>query len=195
VPHRLARSRLRGHREHGEPDTAHGHADCLAPAPGFDAGGIVFDLAMPWWEFVVRGTVVYAVLMVLVRLSGKRTVGQFTPFDLLVVMLLSEAVSNALSGEDHSLLGGLLIAATLIALNMAVAYLSAHSTRVEKAVEGVPVLLARDGKVFDEVMRRHRISQAELEEALREADCELKDLRCAFLEMDGDISIMTNKKS
>jgi len=53
----------------------------------------------------------------------------------------------------------------------------------------------RDGKVFDEVMRRHRISQAELEEALREADCELKELRCAFLEMDGDISIMTNKKS
>lgn len=155
----------------------------------------MFDLAMPWWEFIVRGTVVYAALMVLVRLSGKRTVGQFTPFDLLVVMLLSEAVSSSLSGEDNSLLGGLLIATTLIALNMVVAFLSAHSPRVEKAVEGAPVLLARDGKVFDEVMRRHRISPAELDQALREADCDLAELRCAFLETDGDISVMTNKKS
>ncbi len=78
----------------------------------------MFDMALPWWEFVVRGTVVYLVLLLMVRISGRRTVGQFTPFDLLVVMLLSEAVSNSLVGGDESLIGGLIIAAVLMGLKI-----------------------------------------------------------------------------
>ncbi len=145
---------------------------------------------MPWWEFVVRGACVYLVLMLLVRLSGKRTVGQFTPFDLLVVMLLSESVSNSLSGADNSLLGGLLIASTLIALNMAIGYLSTRSKRIEQLIDGVPVLLGRDGALFDGVLRKHRIGMAEVERALRESDCELAEMRSAVLETDGGISIL-----
>lgn len=154
----------------------------------------MFDLAIPWWEFPLRGAVVYLVLMVLVRVSGKHTVGQFTPFDLLVVMLLSEAVSNSLSGEDNSLLGGLIIAATLVALNLVMAHVSSRSKRMEQVIEGTPVLVGRDGKVFEEVLRTHRVGAGEMEKALREADCELKELRCAFLETDGNISIMKKKK-
>ena len=70
----------------------------------------MWNLDVDWWELLLRGTVVYAALLVMVRLSGKRTVGQFTPFDLLVVMLLSEAVSDSLRGGDESITGGLIVA-------------------------------------------------------------------------------------
>ena len=148
---------------------------------------------MPWWEFPLRVAAVYLVLMLLVRLSGKRTVGQFTPFDLLVVMLLSEAVSNSLSGEDNSLLGGLLLAGTLVGLNFAVAFVSSRSRRMERLIEGSAVLIGRDGQFFDAVVRKHRIGRGELEQALRTADCSQDDMRCAFLETDGEISILKKK--
>lgn len=153
----------------------------------------MFDMDLPWWEFVVRGAVVYLVLLVMVRVSGKRTVGQFTPFDLLVVMLLSEAVSSSLSGGDNSLVGGLLIAATLIALNMLMALASSRSRKVSDLLDGSAVLLGRDGKFFDKVVKDCRLAQSDLEEALREADCSLDQMKCAFLEADGKITIL--KKS
>jgi uncharacterized membrane protein YcaP (DUF421 family) len=150
----------------------------------------VVDLDLPWWEFIVRGSVVYATLLVMVRLSGRRTVGQFTPFDLLVVMLLSESVSNSLSGGDNSLLGGLIIAATLIVLNVGVAMLSARSRRMAAVLDGSAVLIGRDGRFFDSVVKQCRLAQADIEEALREADCARHQMQCAFLEVDGSISIL-----
>lgn len=153
----------------------------------------MFDMALPWGEFVVRGAVVYLALMVLVRVSGKRTIGQFTPFDLLVVMLLSESVSNSLSGSDNSLVGGLLIAATLVCLNMGMAFISTRNRRLETMMEGSAVLIGRDGEVFKPVMARHRIGPGDMDKALREADCDLADMRCAFLETDGSISILKKK--
>lgn len=150
----------------------------------------MLDINMPWWEFVVRGAIVYFVLLVIVRLSGKRTVGQFTPFDLLVVMLLSEGVSNSLTGGDESLVGGLLVAATLIALNITVAYVTAHNRRMADLVDGTPVLIGRDGKIFADLLRKVRVGMVDVEQALRESDCELANMKCAFLESDGTISIM-----
>lgn len=140
-------------------------------------------------ELVLRGTLVYLGLLWMLRLSGKRTVGQFTPFDLLVIMLVSEAASNALNGGDQSVAGGLLVCATLIALNAVVGMLTARYRWIERVVEGEPVLLARDGKVFPTTLRRHRISEADMQKALREADCRLDEVRCAFLEANGSISI------
>jgi uncharacterized membrane protein YcaP (DUF421 family) len=154
----------------------------------------MFDMDLPWWEFIVRGAVVYIVLLVMVRLSGRRTVGQFTPFDLLVVMLLSEAVSNSLSGGDDSLVGGLIIAATLIVLNMVVALASSRSRKISDLVDGTAVLLGRDGMFFDKVVKEVRLGPSDLEEALREADCSLEEMQCAFLEADGAITIMKNPK-
>lgn len=150
----------------------------------------MFEMQLPWWEFVLRALLVYVALLVLVRLSGKRTIGQFTPFDLLVVLLLSEAVSNALDGGDDSVAGGLLSAATLIALNFSLAWASARSHRIERALEGRAVLLGRNGKIYDEVLRRQNVGQADIQKALREQDCQLQNMRCAFLEVDGNISII-----
>jgi len=150
----------------------------------------MFDMDLPWWEFIVRGLAVYLLLLVMVRLSGRRTVGQFTPFDLLVVMLLSEAVSNSLSGGDDSLIGGLIAAATLVAINSTVALLSSRSASFEKLVDGSAVLIGRDGVFFDKVVRGCRLSESDIEEALREHDCPRSEMKCAFLEADGEITIM-----
>jgi uncharacterized membrane protein YcaP (DUF421 family) len=153
----------------------------------------MFDMDLAWWEFVVRGAVVYLALLVMVRLSGRRTVGQFTPFDLLVMLLLSEAVSNSLSGGDDSVGGGLIIAATLILLNTLVALLSTHSRRMSVLLDGTAVLVGRDGQFFDKVVKRCRITESDLEQALRAADCTRDEMQCAFLEADGEITIQKKK--
>ena len=150
----------------------------------------MFDLELPWWEFVVRACVVYACLLVLIRLSGKRTVGQFTPIDLVVVLLLSESVSNGLSGGDPSLAGGLISAATLIALNTSVGWLTSHNAALERVIQGREVVLGRNGKIYTEILKRELVSDADFQEALREHDCKLQDMRCAFLETDGTISVL-----
>jgi uncharacterized membrane protein YcaP (DUF421 family) len=153
----------------------------------------MFDMDLPWWEFVARGAIVYLALLVMVRLSGRRTISQLTPFDLLVVMLLSESVSNGLSGGDDSVSGGLIIAATLIVLNGSIGLLSARSRKIEAMIEGDTMLLGRDGVFFDKVMRRNRIGQIDIEQALREAGCARHEMQCAFLEADGSITIMKKK--
>jgi len=152
----------------------------------------MFDLDLDWWELVARGAIVYLALLAMMRLSGRRTVGQFTPFDLLVVMLLSEAVSNSMTGGDESLFGGLIIAATLLSLTMLLAFLTSRSKKLEQIIEGSPVLIGRDGVFFDTVLKNCRLSQSDVEEALREADCPRPHMKCAFLEADGRISIMRN---
>jgi uncharacterized membrane protein YcaP (DUF421 family) len=145
---------------------------------------------LPAWELVLRATVVYFALLLMIRVSGKRTVGQFTPFDLLVVMLLSESVSSSLSGGDNSLAAGLILAATLIVINLGVAFATARSAKLENFVQGRPILVGHNGEVFKDRLQSQHMSIADFEQALREADCEIQDMRCAFLEADGKISIL-----
>lgn len=152
----------------------------------------MFDIDLPWWELVVRGAVIYVFLLVMVRITGKRTVGQFTPFDLLVVMLLSEAVSPALTGGEEGVAGGIIVATTLIVLNMIIAFATSRSRKIADMVDGIPVLLGRDGKIFDDVVKRNRVAEGDVEQALREADCPLHKMKCAFLEPDGKITILQN---
>ena len=151
----------------------------------------LFDLAMPWWEFVLRAVVVYVVLLAMIRLSGKRTMGQFTPFDMVLVVLLGNAVQNSLLGKDTSLAGGLLLAATLIALNWCVGLITSRGQLVERLVEGVPVVLARDGQLFRDVLRRELVSEDDFNEALRQnGQLTLEDVSIALLETNGAISVV-----
>ena len=106
----------------------------------------LFQLSAPWWHFVLRGVAIYVLVMVLIRLSGKRAVGQFTPFDLILLILIGNAVQNGINGGDNSLTGAAIMAGTLVALNYAVAFLTSRSRGAEKLIEGVPVVLARDGQ-------------------------------------------------
>ena len=154
----------------------------------------MLDLEVDGWELLIRAAAVYAVLLFMMRLTGKRTVGQFTPFDLLVVMLVSEAAGPSMTGQDQSLPGGLLVCLVLIALNTLVGVVTARSRTAEKLLEGEAVLLGRDGVIFDAVRKQHRVSRNDVEQALREADCDLNELRYAFLEADGSVSIQKQRK-
>ena len=131
----------------------------------------LFHLSIRWWEFIFRAVVVYVMVLTMVRVSGKRAMGQLTPFDMLLIVLLGNAVQNALLGQDTSLGVGLLLAATLIALNFGVGLITSRSERAERFIEGEPVVLARDGHVFRQVLRRELVSNADFEAALRQQGC------------------------
>jgi uncharacterized membrane protein YcaP (DUF421 family) len=155
----------------------------------------MFDMSVPWWEFIVRASVVYILLLVMVRLTGKRTVGQFTPFDLVVVLLLSEAVSGSINAQDESLPGGLIAATTLLVLDFLIAVATARSRKIDALMEGTPVLIGRDGVIYQDVLKRERVPVADIEKALRGANCEIGDMRMAILEADGNINIMKKPAS
>lgn len=155
----------------------------------------MFQLEHSWWEFPARAALVYVALLVLMRLSGKRTVGQFTPFDLLVVMLISEGVSESLHASDASVPAGLLIAATVILLDVVLSWASSHSRKADEVLQGRAVLVGKDGKIFEDVLRRERVAVEDVHRALRTEDCEVGDMRRAYLEADGEISILKKKPS
>lgn len=150
----------------------------------------LFDLGMPWFEFVLRAAAVYIVVLLLTRMSGKRSIGQSAPFDMLVIVLLGTAVQNSLIGEDTSLLGGLILAATLLALNWLMGYVTARSHRLHAWVEGTPVILVREGKVFWDQLRRCNVAPEDLDVAMRKEGCEgHHQIKLAVLETSGDITM------
>ncbi len=154
----------------------------------------LFELSAPWWHFVLRACAIYALVMVLVRMSGKRAVGQFTPFDLVLLILLGNAVQNGINGGDNSLTGAAIMATTLIALNYGVAFVTSRNPGVEKIVEGEPVVLARKGKLFEAVLRRELVSGDDFREALRMNGVEdVSEVELALLETNGSISVVKKR--
>lgn len=131
----------------------------------------MMHLDMPWWEFVLRAVAVYTVVLLLTRMTGKRALGQSTPFDVLLIVLLGTAVQNSLIGKDVSLLGGMILAATLLVLNWLVGMATARSRRIDTWVQGTPALLARGGEIYWKELVRHNVSYADFEVAKRKADC------------------------
>jgi uncharacterized membrane protein YcaP (DUF421 family) len=154
----------------------------------------MLDPLTPLPAIVVRVAVVYLVLIVLLRLSGRRELGQLTPLDLLGMLLLSETVSPVLSGDDTSLPGGLTAAATLLVLVALVGRASYRSRRLERWIDGDPVPLVAQGRVDHAALARHRISDRELASALRKQGVASPDqVQLAMLEPDGTISVIEAK--
>ncbi len=154
----------------------------------------MLNMAVPWWELIVRSAIVYGFLIVILRLTGKRQVGQLAPFDLVLLLVLSNAVQNSMNGGDTSLVGGLISAATLIALNYGVGLATFKSKRLEAAIEGRPQVLVHDGKLFEDVMANAKLTHQELQAALRQAGCaHVEDVQTAILENNGAISVIQRK--
>jgi uncharacterized membrane protein YcaP (DUF421 family) len=142
-------------------------------------------------EIVLRTGVIYLLVLIGVRLSGKREVGQMTPFDLTLLLLLSNSVQNAMTGPDTSLAGGAVAASTLLVMNYVVGHFSGSSRRFRRFVEGQPSLLVHDGKVIESHMAREHVSMDELHRALREHGISSCDqVALAVLEVDGSISCL-----
>ncbi len=143
---------------------------------------------------VVRTVAVYLFILVAFRLSGKREVGQLAPFDFALILLIANAVQNAMVGPDTSLVGGLVAAAVLLAVNFALGRVASRSRKVERMLRGQARILINRGHVHEEALRTENISHEELLQALRENGCAtLADCRLAVLEVDGSISIIPHK--
>ena len=151
----------------------------------------MFDMSLGIHEVIVRTAVVYIVLFVLIRLIGKKHVGELAPFDLVVLLILSETVQNAMVGDDKSLPAGLIAAATLVLLAQGMSYITWRSKRLARAIEGTPKILVRHGHCYKSVMEQEQISISELLEAMRRESCSnIGDVRVAILENDGTISVI-----
>lgn len=150
----------------------------------------MLDLSVPWWEFVIRGFVVYTFLLLMLRLTGKRQVGQLAPMDLVLLLILSNAVQNSMNAGDNSLVGGLVSATTLIFLNWGVAYFAFRSRRVERLIDGDPIVLVRDGVIMEDVLVEEKITRAELEATLRgNGVFSVREAKLVILETNGRVSV------
>ncbi len=152
------------------------------------------DILMPkpsWLEKVLRPILVYGALLLTFRFLSKRDLTQNTTFDLLIVLLLSNVVQNALIGEDNSILGALAGAATLLLVSTGLNRLAAKSLTARRVLEGEPILLVHNGKLLDENLKKYAVSRPDLNAGLRSQNMiTLEDVRYAFLELDGTISVI-----
>jgi uncharacterized membrane protein YcaP (DUF421 family) len=143
----------------------------------------------PLWALVVRAVVVYAFLLVALRLAGRRELGQMTSFDLILLLVLSNAVQNSMNAGDDSLAGGLVSAVTLVLLNWAVGWAAYRWRAVERVVEGSPIRIVTDGKVHVRALRRELLTLSELRSALRKQGImRIQDARQVILEPDGTLT-------
>ncbi len=155
----------------------------------------MWTIGLPHWsEFLVRAGVVYLFLLILLRMTGKRQVGQMAPFDLVLLLVLSNAVQNSMNGGDNSLVGGLISAATLVGINWVVSWMTFRSKRLEQIIEGRPTILIHDGKIDQKEMSRAQMTQHELNAALRAYGVsEIEAVRFAILENNGHVTVVPRK--
>ena len=151
----------------------------------------MFELDVNGWSIVARTLIVYAALLMGLRLAGKRELGQMTPFDLVVILLIANAVQNAMVGPDTSVTGGLIAAAVLVAANYGLARARERVPFLRRAVEGSPTLLINDGKFVTEHLQREGLDEDIVMMAIREHGiADVGDVQMAVLETDGSISIV-----
>jgi uncharacterized membrane protein YcaP (DUF421 family) len=151
----------------------------------------MFDLSVSGWEIAARTALVYGALLVGLRMAGKRELGQMTPFDLVVILLIANAVQNAMVGSDVSVTGGLIAAAVLLVVNIAVSQTRERLPWLQRAVAGTPTLLIENGAFIAQHLAKERLEEADVLMALREHGfANADDVQSAVLETDGSISVI-----
>lgn len=151
----------------------------------------MFHLGTPIWQIVVRTAAVYLVVLVGLRIFGKRQLGQMSIGDLVMILLIANAVQNAMVGIDTSLGGGLVAAGTLLLLNLVVVRTIASSHLGERLFQGEPTLLVKDGEYLPRNIRHEGLAPEEVDMAIREHGiADASGVRVAYLEPDGTISVV-----
>ena len=151
----------------------------------------MWDLGTPVLELVVRAGLIYAVFFAALRLFGKREIGQFTIFDLALVLLAANALQPAITGSDASITGGLIVILTLFLLNRAISFLRVRSPVVRRLLEFGPTVIGRDGAWILPELVRQGLDFVDVEAALREHGLDdVGQMKLATLEADGSISIV-----
>ncbi len=154
----------------------------------------MFHLGLPVLEKILRPILVYVFLVVGLRLAGKRELAQLNPFDLVVLLTLSNTVQNAIIGDDNSVTGGLIGASTLLLVNYAVVRFLYTHERFERLVEGDADVMIENGRVVRPALKKNLITRPELEAAAhRQGFASLADVQRAVLEPSGTISFIARK--
>jgi uncharacterized membrane protein YcaP (DUF421 family) len=156
----------------------------------------MFQLPIPLIEKVLRPVIVYLALVLLLRIFGKRELAQLNPFDLVVLLSLSNTVQNAIIGDDNSISGGIIGAFTLLAINWFVVRLLFRSPKLTRAIEGRPVVLIKDGHVDLKALKREALTREELIEVVHRQGFEhLHDVHRCELEPNGSFYLEANDPS
>ena len=151
---------------------------------------------LPVWEKIARAAAVYLFLLVALRLTGKRQMGQMSSFDLVVLLIISNVLQNAMIGNDNSVAGGFIGAATILLLNYTIARTVVAHKGVERLVEGAPTLLIHNGRVFEQQLKQELLTRDELMAALRrQGILALEDVHVAWLEETGAITAVKKERS
>ena len=151
----------------------------------------MFEMGTDAWTIAARSAIVYLALFLGLRLAGKRELGQMTVFDLVVILLIANAVQNSMVGSDFSVQGGILAAVVLLVLNRVVALLRLQGGRWGRLIEGTPTVLVEDGELIQPHLRKEGMERQELEMVVREHGIEsLEKVKLAVLETDGSVSIV-----
>jgi len=149
------------------------------------------DIGSSLPEVVLRTAVVYLFLIAVMRISGKREVGQMSILELVLILIISNAVQNAMVGENTTLWGGLVAVLTLIALDTLLNALTYRSKGLRRAIEGEPRLLVRDGRLLSKALAEAKVTPSEVRTAIRAHGLErVEDVHLAVLEIDGSISVI-----
>lgn len=145
------------------------------------------------FDIIFRAAAIYLFIIVAIRLFGKRELSQLSIVDLVLILLISNSVQNAMVGSDSSLVGGLVAAATLFVLNWILKNLLLRSKKFNKVLQGSPVMLVYKGHIIRKHLMAAEISEDELNTAIREHGVEnIEDIDLAILEVDGNISVLSH---
>ena len=149
-----------------------------------------------WLEKILRPMIVYAALIILLRVFGKRELGQLNPFDLVVILSLSNTVQNAIIGQDNSLVGGIVGAAALLGINYAVAFLKFRSKKFERVVEGSCRTLIENSKINEDAVKSELLTEEDLNTiAHREGLDSAKDIEKCVLDSNGSFLVEGNTRT
>ena len=154
----------------------------------------MFVLGLPILEKILRPILVYLFLIIGLRLSGKRELAQLNPFDLVVLLTLSNTVQNAIIGDDNTITGGVIGATSLLVINYLVVRFLYDHRKLDQLVEGCAEILVQDGKVFTKRLKRELITKEELAAAARKQGFEsLSEVRQCVLEPGGTLTFIARK--
>ena len=145
------------------------------------------------FSIIIRTLAVYCCIVIGIRVFGKREISQLSVIDLVFILLISNAVQNAMVGPDNSLVGGITAAFTLFILNYVIGNLVYKSKKVSSFLQGNPLMLIYEGKIIIHHLRQAKISVEELEAVVREHGVNsIQDVNVAVLETDGNVSVLSN---
>lgn len=148
-------------------------------------------------DTVLRAAAIYAILLIAVRLSGRRTLSELTTFDFILLLVISEAVQQGLVGDNNSVTSAIITVVTLVLINVAFSYLKTRIPWVEKFLEGVPTVLVENGRPLTDRMKKARVSEDDIMVSARELQGleRMDQIKFAILEAGGRITIIPAEKS